>query len=386
MKKSYFKTIAIAIILISLMISMILFPKETYSAAERGLNMWWGIVFPSLLPFLVIGELLGSFGIVAFLGVLLEPIMRPIFRVPGVGGFVMALGMVSGFPAGAKMTANLRKQEQLTKVEAERLVGFTNTANPLFIFGAIAIGFFHEPRIGIILAIAHYGGNLLVGFLMRFHGRNNHRTAQQIKTKVTLSSAINAMHQTRVRETRAFGKIFADAVSSAVQTLLMIGGFIIIFSVLNKILFEIGSTNLISQVLQLFLPDSLTNSIVAGFFEMTLGIQLASSAKAPMLLTMILVSVILGFAGLSIHAQVASILAETDISYKPFLLAKLLHATLAGSITYFLMIQTTWVENVFQRIQFPKVEMITYSKGPTFTLSILVLYAVFYGLQMIKKY
>src|SRR5690606_36322375 len=134
-------------------------------ASIRGLNIWWEIVFPSLLPFFIISELLIGFGVVKFIGVLLEPLMRPLFRVPGVGGFVWAMSMASGSPSGAKLTARLRKEGQLTKTEAERLASFTNSSNPLFIFGAVAVGFFHNPHLGIILALAHYLGIISVGLI-----------------------------------------------------------------------------------------------------------------------------------------------------------------------------------------------------------------------------
>ena len=135
-------------------ISMILLPEESLEASIRGLNMWWGIVFPSLFPFFVISELLIGFGVVTFMGVILEPLMRPLFRVPGVGGFAWAMGMASGFPAGAKLTARLRQEGQLTRSEAERLVSFTNSSSPLFIFGAVSVGFFQNARLGIILAVS----------------------------------------------------------------------------------------------------------------------------------------------------------------------------------------------------------------------------------------
>ena len=108
-------------------------------------------------------ELLIGFGIVQFIGVIFQPIMRPVFNVPGVGSFAWIIGMASGYPAGAKITAQLRKNNEITKVEAERLVSFTNAASPLFIFGAIAVGFFHHASLGILIAICHYLGNLIVG-------------------------------------------------------------------------------------------------------------------------------------------------------------------------------------------------------------------------------
>ena len=83
-------------------------PQAALQASIRGLNIWWEVVFPSLLPFFIIAELLISIGVVKFIGVILEPLMRPLFRVPGIGGFVWAMGMASGF-AGAKLSARLRK-------------------------------------------------------------------------------------------------------------------------------------------------------------------------------------------------------------------------------------------------------------------------------------
>ena len=98
--------------------------------------------FSFIASVFILSELLIGFGIVKFVGLLLEPFMRPIFRVPGVGGFVLAMGMASGNPAGAKLTARLRQDKQISRVEAERLVSFTNSSNPLFIFAAVAVGFF----------------------------------------------------------------------------------------------------------------------------------------------------------------------------------------------------------------------------------------------------
>ncbi|MDF2789556.1 MAG: sporulation protein, partial [Neobacillus sp.] len=221
---------------------MIAFPKESFEASLRGLTMWWEIVFPSLLPFFIVSEMLIGFGVVKFIGVLLEPLMRPLFRVPGVGGFVWAMGMASGFPAGAKLSARLRQEGQLSQIEAERLASFTNSSNPLFIFGAVAVGFFHNPQLGVILALAHYLGNICVGLMMRFYGNETPDKKKDKENKFILMSAFSALHQTRMEDKRPIGKLLGDAVNSSIQTLLMVGGFIILFSVINKLLFHLHIT------------------------------------------------------------------------------------------------------------------------------------------------
>jgi sporulation integral membrane protein YlbJ len=227
--------------------SLISFPQESFEASVRGLNMWWKIVFPSLLPFFIVSEMLIGFGVVRFLGVLLEPLMRHLFKVPGVGGFVMAMGMASGFPAGAKLTARLRQDGQLTRIEAERLVSFTNSSNPIFIFGAVSIGFFHNPQLGIVLALAHYLGNICVGMIMRFYGKRDVEKQTDQTKKFQLRSAFSILHQTRLNDNRPIGKLLGDAVTSSVQTLLMIGGFIIMFSVLNKLLYQLHITEFLAK-------------------------------------------------------------------------------------------------------------------------------------------
>ncbi|AZV60637.1 sporulation integral membrane protein YlbJ [Peribacillus frigoritolerans] len=343
MLKSKSKTVLLATSVTMMAVGLIIFPQESFEASKGGLNIWWTIVFPSLLPFLIFSELLISFGVVRFIGVMLEPFMRPLFRVPGVGGFVWAMGLASGFPAGAKYTVRLRQEEQLTRIEAERLVCFTNSSNPLFLFVAVAVGFFHNPHLGIILALSHYLGNICVGIIMRFYRWKEEKSHAKVLTKLpSIRQAFSQMHRTRIKETRPFGSLLGDAVLSSIQTLLMIGGFIILFSVVNKLLFHMNITGLLASgvggILHIFnFPDSLSLPFISGMFEMTLGSKLTSTVEeATLFQQTVMTSFILAFNGFSIQAQVASIIAATDIRFTPFFLARIAHGLLASIITVLL--------------------------------------------------
>ncbi|MFJ7508092.1 sporulation integral membrane protein YlbJ [Peribacillus simplex] len=343
MLKSKSKTVLLATSVTMMAVGLIIFPQESFEASKGGLNMWWTIVFPSLLPFLIFSELLISFGVVRFIGVMLEPFMRPLFRVPGVGGFVWAMGLASGFPAGAKFTVRLRQEEQLTRIEAERLVCFTNSSNPLFLFVAVAVGFFHNPHLGIILALSHYLGNFCVGIIMRFYRWKEEKSHIKVMTKLpSIRQAFSQMHRTRLKETRPFGSLLGDAVISSIQTLLMIGGFIILFSVVNKLLFHLNITGLLASgvggILHILnFPDSLSLPFISGMFEMTLGSKLTSTVEdATLFQQTVMTSFILAFNGFSIQAQVASIIAATDIRFTPFFLARIAHGLLASIITVLL--------------------------------------------------
>ncbi|KGX93281.1 sporulation protein [Pontibacillus halophilus JSM 076056 = DSM 19796] len=346
--KSQLKTIGLAGVAVFMAASLIVYPDQALEASIRGLNMWWEIVFPSLLPFFITAELLIGFGVVRFIGVLCEPIMRPIFKVPGVGSFVWVMGMASGYPSGAKLTARLREEKQLTKIEAERLVSFTNASNPLFIFGAVSIGFFHNPTLGLLLAVSHYVGNAIVGVIMRFYGGHEISTYRHERSLFSLRRAFEAMHETRLKDDRPFGRLFGDAVLSSIQTLLVVGGFIIIFSVLSKLLFLVGITEVLGAFLAILfgmagLSGELSLPFISGLFEITLGSQMTSTSHATLQEQVMIVSFILGFNGFSIQAQVASILAETDIRFLPYFIARILHGVIASTLSFFFF-QPLYVE------------------------------------------
>ncbi|NLC06519.1 MAG: sporulation integral membrane protein YlbJ, partial [Syntrophomonadaceae bacterium] len=103
-KKSLISDLLIVLaasVFVFLVLIMIFHPAEILAASTEGLLLWFQIVLPSILPFLIASELMMGLGVVHFLGKLLEPLMRPIFNIPGPGAFVAAMGYTSGFPVGA---------------------------------------------------------------------------------------------------------------------------------------------------------------------------------------------------------------------------------------------------------------------------------------------
>jgi len=341
--KEITKTLFYSAITIFIALSLIKYPDQSLEASIRGLNMWWEVVFPSLLPFFIIAELLIAFGVVNFLGVLFEPIMRPLFNVPGVGSFGYMLGMASGYPTGAKIAARLREEKQITQIEAERLVSFTNNASPLFIFGAISAGFFHDAKLGVLLAASHYIGNTIVGILMGFYGRGERKHKQkQPKQKVSLKRAFKEMHEARTGDVRPLGEIIADAVINSIKTLILIGGFIVLFSVIIKLLFLMDISDFIALFIQpilvlVGLPADFALPLFSGLFEITIGANMLSQVNMEQILpTAILISFILGFNGFSVHAQVASVLAKTDIRFIPYVVSRFLHGIIASILCVFL--------------------------------------------------
>ncbi|MCL4426596.1 MAG: sporulation integral membrane protein YlbJ [Firmicutes bacterium] len=325
-------------------LALVIYPKEGFDAALGGMKIFWEIVFPALLPFFILSELMLGLGVVHFIGVLLEPFMRPVFNVPGVGAFAMSMGLAAGYPMDAVLTAKFRRNTMCTRIEGERLLAFTNTADPLFMFGAVAVGMFGEPRLGLIIALAHYLSAFSVGVIFRFYGvRGEKTTREEIERKGNiLIRALKALHRAKVQDGRPFGKLMGDAIQDSIKTMFLILGFIMLFSVLVRVLTMWGILGLLSplfdRLLALFGVDpNLTRAVISGLLEIDIGTLAASQAQASLTERVMISGAIIAWSGLSVHGQVASVINGTDIRMGPYVVARLLHAFLAAAYTFLIM-------------------------------------------------
>lgn len=318
--------------ILSVTILMLLYPQAAYEGACRGLSTWSVHLLPSLLPFFIAADLLLSLGFVRFLGIILEPVMRPVFRLPGETGFALALGFTSGFPMGAVLTASLKEQNLCTAQEAARLAAFTNNSSPLFLLISVPVSMLHRPELGILLLAAHYLANLTIGILLRFLAPSEHTA---IQTRHLFRTALLEMRQYQLSHHQPVGAMLGQAVQKGIDSIVKIGGFVLLFSVVLSLLqassFLFLLDRFFSGVLTVLqITPQLSTALSAGLFEMTLGAQAASQCPAALLEQLMIISFILGWSGLSIQAQVSSILAEQNISSRLYCLCRPIQGLLAA--------------------------------------------------------
>lgn len=313
-------------------IALIVYPESAFDASVRGLDVWWNIAFPALLPFFVAAEVLMGLGVVHFIGVLLEPLMRPLFRVPGIGAFVFAVGLASGYPVGAMLSARYRERGELSKEEGERLMCFTNTADPLFMSGAVAVGMLGWPQIGVTIAIVHYLSTLCTGLMMRFYKPKAIPSGQHRGSKgFILHRAGSALVTARQKDNRTFGTLMGDAIKKSMNSLLVVGGYIILFSVVIELFNTSGIAEKIAAALSMSMESVLL--FTNGLLEITLGCQRAAQSSLGVQGSIVIISAIIAWSGVSVLGQVASFISSTDLSIRPYIFARLVHATLAAFFT-----------------------------------------------------
>ena len=319
----------------ALNIFIIIFPRESLAAARDGLNLWVVNVLPGVLPFVIGANLLMALGAVNMLGAALAPVMKSVFKVPGVGGFALAIGLVSGYPVGAKVVAEMRQNGDINRVQAQRLAAFTNNAGPLFILGAVAGGLFGSIALGYFLLVAHYVGTLVVGILMRFYGRkyDADRDDEGEKQYPLHIRAYRSMAAVQRKDGRGFGHIFGQAVANAVETMLLIGGFIVLFSVISAILSLMGVYTALGGIFAPFFEffgTDINDGFFAGLVEMTNGLGKISQAGISRG-TVTLAAAVLGFGGASIMFQSINFLSKTDVKTMLYVACKAAHGIISAA-------------------------------------------------------
>lgn len=331
-------------------ICLVVFSKSNLTAATNGLTLWATCVVPSLFPFFVITNLLSHTKVVSFTGKLLDKLMRPLFNVPGVGGFAFVMGLISGYPVGAKVVSDFRENGLVTKDEGERLLAFTNNSGPLFILSSVGIGLFGDTKTGLLLLCTHVLACITVGIILGKFSKKSDDEFRGIYRNCN-SYLNNKSEQFSVKNRTAnlgknsvtfknLGEVLGNSINSSISTILMIGGFVVTFSVIISILNQTHALDLLSKFFNPILSFlgfdlSFAKPLLSGILELTNGVNLIANIHIKAISqNVILCAFLLGFGGLSVLLQVFSIVAKTDLSMKKYLIGKFLQGIFAAIYTF----------------------------------------------------
>ena len=322
------------LLFLSFTFCLLIFSKTNLPAVKSGLALWANSVVPSLFPFFVATELLMHTNIVSQLGVVFNKCMKPIFNIRGEGAFAFVMGIISGYPVGAKIASNFRKNNICSKEECERLLSFTNNSGPLFIIGTVGILMFKNTTIGILLFITHLLACLTVGFIFRFWKKG------KVSNDYVENSFSSSSSKNNTASFSNLGEILAESITSATSTILLIGGFVVIFSSIISIFNASGIIKFLATIISpifecLNISSSFAAPLISGFLEITNGINSISCiASKKLSINIIFTAFLLGLGGISVLLQVLSITSKTDLSIKPYIYGKLLHGLIAALYTY----------------------------------------------------
>lgn len=319
-------------------ILLVVFSRSNLSAATNGLRLWATCVVPSLFPFFVITNLLSRTKVVDFVGKLLDKCMRPIFNVPGIGGFAFVMGLISGYPVGAKIVADFRENGSITKDEGERMLAFTNNSGPLFIISGVGISLFGDTKTGFLLLSTHILSCITVGIILgKFSKKSDEEYRRNVNTHTKNGNNLNSSKTVTFKN---LGEVLGSSINNSISTILMIGGFVVIFSVIISILNQTHALDFLAKFLNPILSAigfdlEFAKPLLSGIIELTNGVkQVAGISIKAISQNVVLCAFLLGFGGFSVLLQVFSIVAKTDLSMKKYFIGKFMQGIIAAIYTF----------------------------------------------------
>lgn len=273
----------------------------------RGLLLCAKTVIPSLFPFMVLSEIIVTGRLLDRpLGRVTRPLGR-LLLLPTAGCTAVILGLVCGFPVGAKCAVLAAREGLLSKEEAERTVAIANAPSSAFLISAVGVTLWENRAFGTALYACVLLSSLLVGILLARISKSKHKSQENRDTVCDFPPRFGA-------------KIFTDAVASATHSILLVCAYVIFFSALVGTLSGFLDRGCLSGegVAALF-----------SIFELSGGVS-RIAALGNTLHAAILTALAVGWSGLSVHCQVLSICDGSNLSLRPYFLSRVLSAILCA--------------------------------------------------------
>lgn len=316
--------IIFALLVVLLIILFILNPSINLEACLNGLVVWATSVAPALFPFLIFTKILSELNFIENISKYLSPITKKLYNTPGISAYIYTMSVLSGYPVGAKLTADFYEKGLLTEGQAVRITTFTSTSGPLFIIGTVGIGMFNNKNIGLIILICHFVGALLNGLIYRKYKYE----------KVFISSSIDFS----VKQNK---NMLEEIMISSIKSILIVGGYVAIFFVIITIL---NNYNLLFPIKYLFnflfnianVPTSITNPLINGIIEVTKGCLDLSKTNVSNTIKTIIATFLISFGGFSIHLQALTFIKRFNIKINFYLFQKLTHALISSLLAVIL--------------------------------------------------
>lgn len=289
-----------------LLFSLALLLRRADVAADcmrDGLSLCARAVVPSLFPFMVLSELLVASGAGEWL---ISPLSRPLGKLlglPRAGCCAVVLGLLCGFPVGARCAILAYEKGTLSRDECERAMACSSIPSSAFLLGTVGTTLWQDAKFGIFLYLSAILGALLSGILLYGVQKRKKRERPLTATQPLAPIRFNA-------------GMFPVSIKNATVSTLLICAYVVFFSTLS------GAATLI---LGRFGANENTHAILSSLLELSGGVG-ASASLADRRLAMILTGAAVGWSGVSIHCQMLSLCDGNRLSVRPYLAAKVVQS------------------------------------------------------------
>lgn len=314
-------TFLLPILSIIYLILLFMFPYSSLSGAKSGLLLWFNTIVPTLLPCIIISNLIISLDITKYICFLFSPILTRFFGISKAGCYPVIIGFLSGFPLGAKTCSDMMNQGKLSDHEGQYISALCNNASYMFITSYIAVSSLQLPNYQYQLLGILYLSTILSSFLYKITYAKKRKSKLVLVTSLSNSTITTDDISTTITPSKFSFKLVDDAIMDGFEVITKIGGYIILFSILAKIITDIGSNH------------RFLTYLFVGLMEITTGVNSISQSALDGNTKIVLMLSITAFGGLSSIAQTKSVISNSRLSIKTYTMIKLLNMFITALLT-----------------------------------------------------
>lgn len=292
--------IILSILFFIFIVYMIVNIKESKDTTFNTLITFSKNILPSLLPFLILNQLLIKLGVIDFFAYLFQFISYPVFKISGKGASIILMGILNGFPSSAIYTSLMFQKKEINKEEAQRLINFIFFPSLSFLFSILKTNI-NNSRLFVLLALSIY----LTGFTFLYI------SSFKIKEDVSILSFHETLENIKTKQ-RSFSlaKDIKHIISYSFNTLLNILGIITLFSIPCLILDKI-----LPSTISIFFQGLIEFSIPSIKISNIIG------NKKRIVLTLV---PILSFSSISSIMQANLFIQDVTLNSKSFIFSRIL--------------------------------------------------------------
>ena len=293
--------------------------KYAYAVTD-GVKLWACYLLPSFFPYLFITAVFSSLPATFSLSEKLSPLTKKLFGVNGSVAYAFMMSVISGYPMGSKVVADLKTGGYLSERESMTAAALASTSSPAFTVGVVGNIIFRDTLFGVLLFLVNIVSAIITGLIFSISKRDKNNRPLSVAHKETPS--------------------FYDLTYSSVISILVIGGIIALFYLLSEILLSAGVLTPFINVFSSVSGDAETGkAITFGLLEFTRGLKILGGT-ARTVFTLPIAAFLCGFSGLSAVMQSLCYLKKAKIKTAPYLISRLTHAVvsflLALTVSFFL--------------------------------------------------
>lgn len=332
--------------IIAFMIMMLVKPEFYLDSARRGLSLYATSVLPSLFPFYFFSLLLTYIGAAKTVSGIFQKPVRLLYNAPKESSYILLLSMLSGYPVGASMTAELYESGVITQNEAKAISSFASTSGPIFILGTVGSAVFNNVKIGAIILAAHYISALLNGVIFRIRrsgaskhmSKRNPRNDNNVSSSIFKPTAMTVDNDVTIAVQSTHDSVMSRTIASSTLSMLYVGGYIVLCGMLvdTLSLFKINEL-LISAVGEVSAQPLI--ALLNGLIEMTRG-SIACAECVDTRLGIALCAGIISLGGLSVTLQNYTFLSRCGMTFIQIVLRKSTQSLIAFGIAFALSFLT----------------------------------------------